>query len=162
MELVQALFVAPEGQTSEELLDGAMIFGTGFAPFRGGPMHYLHSRGQDNVASALESLAEPPGAEPDRLLMASFDLAQLRFSSAESDAFYAALLDRASSLPGAAAAGLALVTHSDVSPSVQVGEGRTAVQDTAGTSARPRRRTRTFRTSSPRYIDAICWGDINA
>lgn len=46
---------------SEELLDGAMIFGTGFAPFRGGPMHYLHSRGQDNVASALESLAETHG-----------------------------------------------------------------------------------------------------
>jgi len=38
--------------------------------------------------------------------MASFDLAQLRFSSGESDAFYAALLDRASRLPGAEAAAL--------------------------------------------------------
>ena len=26
-----------------DLLDAGMVFGTGFAPFRGGPMHYLHS-----------------------------------------------------------------------------------------------------------------------
>ena len=38
--------------------------------------------------------------------VASFDLAQLRFSSVESNAFYAALLDRASRLPGVEAAGL--------------------------------------------------------
>ena len=58
------------------------------------------------LTSALESLAEPPGTDPDRLLLASFDLAQLRFSSAESDAFYAALLDGVSRLPGVEAAGL--------------------------------------------------------
>ncbi len=58
------------------------------------------------LTSALESLAEPPGTDPDRLLLASFDLAPLRFSSAEIDAFYAALLDRASRLPGVEAAGL--------------------------------------------------------
>jgi predicted permease len=58
------------------------------------------------LTSALESLAEPPGTDPDRLLLASFDLAQLRFSSAESDAFYAALLDGASKLPRVEAAGL--------------------------------------------------------
>lgn len=29
---------------SADLLDAGMIFGTGFAPFRGGPMHYLESR----------------------------------------------------------------------------------------------------------------------
>jgi hypothetical protein len=58
------------------------------------------------LTSALESLAEPPGMDPDRLLLASFDLAQLRFSSAESDAFYTALLDGASRLPGVEAAGL--------------------------------------------------------
>ena len=46
------------------------------------------------LTSPLESLAEPPGTDPDRLLMASFDLAQLRVSSGESDVFYAALLDR--------------------------------------------------------------------
>jgi predicted permease len=58
------------------------------------------------LTSPLESLAEPPGTDPDRMLLASFDLAQLRFSSGESDAFYAALLDRASRLPGAEAAGI--------------------------------------------------------
>jgi|RhiMethySRZTD1v2_1073278.scaffolds.fasta_scaffold09770_7 putative ABC transport system permease protein len=56
------------------------------------------------LASKLESV--PPGTDPDRMLLASFDLAQLRFSSGESNAFYAALLDRASKLPGVEAAGL--------------------------------------------------------
>ena len=56
------------------------------------------------LSSTLES--EPPGTDPDRMLLASFDLAQLRFSSGESNAFYAALLDRASQLPGVEAAGL--------------------------------------------------------
>ncbi len=58
------------------------------------------------LTSPLESVAEPPGTDPNRMLLASFDLAQLRFSSGESDAFYAALLDRASRLPGAEAAAL--------------------------------------------------------
>jgi predicted permease len=58
------------------------------------------------LTSALESVAEPPGTDPDRLLLASFNLAQLRFSSAESDAFYASLLDGTSRLPGVEAAGL--------------------------------------------------------
>ena len=56
------------------------------------------------LTSTLES--EPPGTDPDRMLLASFDLAQLRMSSVESNAFYAALLDRASKLPGVEAAGL--------------------------------------------------------
>ena len=56
------------------------------------------------LSAMLES--EPPGADPDRMLVASFDLAQLRFSSGESNAFYAELLDRASTLPGVEAAGL--------------------------------------------------------
>jgi predicted permease len=58
------------------------------------------------LTSALESLAEPPGTVPDRLLLASFDLAQLRFSSAESETFYASLIDGASRLPGVEAAGV--------------------------------------------------------
>src|SRR5699024_11087185 len=33
-----------------DLLDAGMIFGTGFAPFRGGPMHYLESRKADKEA----------------------------------------------------------------------------------------------------------------
>jgi hypothetical protein len=58
------------------------------------------------LTSALESLAEPPGTDSDRLLLASFDLGPLHFSSAESDAFYAALLEGASKLPQVEAAGL--------------------------------------------------------
>ncbi len=34
-----------------DLLDAGMIFGTGFAPFRGGPMHYLESTLADKEAS---------------------------------------------------------------------------------------------------------------
>jgi 3-hydroxyacyl-CoA dehydrogenase/enoyl-CoA hydratase/3-hydroxybutyryl-CoA epimerase len=51
----------------EELLDGAMIFGTGFAPFRGGPMHYARSRGWTEIAETLAELAARHGErfEPD-------------------------------------------------------------------------------------------------
>jgi 3-hydroxyacyl-CoA dehydrogenase / enoyl-CoA hydratase / 3-hydroxybutyryl-CoA epimerase len=45
----------------EETVDGAMIFGTGFAPFRGGPLHYARSRGVANVLAALELLASKYG-----------------------------------------------------------------------------------------------------
>jgi predicted permease len=58
------------------------------------------------LTSALESLAEPPGTDPERLLLASFDLSELRLSPQEIDAFYAALVDDASRLPGVEAAGL--------------------------------------------------------
>ena len=30
----------------EDVLDAGMIFGTGFAPFRGGPLHYLKQKEQ--------------------------------------------------------------------------------------------------------------------
>ena len=39
-----------------DMVDGAMIFGTGYAPFRGGPLNYARSRGVDNVVSAMQSL----------------------------------------------------------------------------------------------------------
>ena len=45
----------------EETVDGAMIFGTGFAPFRGGPLHYARTRGIPNVLQALERLAAKYG-----------------------------------------------------------------------------------------------------
>jgi 3-hydroxyacyl-CoA dehydrogenase/enoyl-CoA hydratase/3-hydroxybutyryl-CoA epimerase len=38
-------------------VDGAMIFGTGYAPFRGGPLNYARTRGAANVASSLRALA---------------------------------------------------------------------------------------------------------
>ncbi|MDH5178529.1 MAG: 3-hydroxyacyl-CoA dehydrogenase NAD-binding domain-containing protein [Gammaproteobacteria bacterium] len=39
-----------------ELADAGIIFGTGFAPFRGGPFHYIESRGKDQVVKLLEQL----------------------------------------------------------------------------------------------------------
>jgi 3-hydroxyacyl-CoA dehydrogenase/enoyl-CoA hydratase/3-hydroxybutyryl-CoA epimerase len=40
-----------------DMVDGAMIFGTGYAPFRGGPLNYARTRGAQNVASTLRNLA---------------------------------------------------------------------------------------------------------
>ena len=44
-----------------DLLDAGVIMGTGFAPFRGGPIHYARERGIDNVTSTLERLARQHG-----------------------------------------------------------------------------------------------------
>ncbi|MGH8580862.1 MAG: 3-hydroxyacyl-CoA dehydrogenase NAD-binding domain-containing protein [Gammaproteobacteria bacterium] len=40
-----------------DLLDAGMVFGTGFAPFRGGPMHYLASRGKAEIIARLREFA---------------------------------------------------------------------------------------------------------
>jgi 3-hydroxyacyl-CoA dehydrogenase / enoyl-CoA hydratase / 3-hydroxybutyryl-CoA epimerase len=40
-----------------DMVDGAVIFGTGYAPFRGGPLNYARTRGPENVVSALRELA---------------------------------------------------------------------------------------------------------
>jgi 3-hydroxyacyl-CoA dehydrogenase/enoyl-CoA hydratase/3-hydroxybutyryl-CoA epimerase len=45
----------------EDTVDGAMIFATGFAPFRGGPMHYARWRGAANIRAELERLAQRYG-----------------------------------------------------------------------------------------------------
>jgi 3-hydroxyacyl-CoA dehydrogenase/enoyl-CoA hydratase/3-hydroxybutyryl-CoA epimerase len=45
----------------EDAVDGALVFGAGFAPFRGGPMHYARKRGFSAVRSALQSLAAKHG-----------------------------------------------------------------------------------------------------
>ena len=36
-----------------DMVDGAMIFGTGYAPFRGGPLNYARTRGPENVVATL-------------------------------------------------------------------------------------------------------------
>lgn len=46
----------------EDEVDGAMIFATGFAPFRGGPMHYARARGHAEVRDRLKELSESYGA----------------------------------------------------------------------------------------------------
>lgn len=47
--------------TSADMLDAGVIFGTGFAPFRGGPLHYARERGIDDVTAALTRLAAAHG-----------------------------------------------------------------------------------------------------
>jgi 3-hydroxyacyl-CoA dehydrogenase/enoyl-CoA hydratase/3-hydroxybutyryl-CoA epimerase len=42
---------------NSDAVDGAMIFGTGYAPFRGGPLNYARTRGAEDVASTLRALA---------------------------------------------------------------------------------------------------------
>jgi 3-hydroxyacyl-CoA dehydrogenase/enoyl-CoA hydratase/3-hydroxybutyryl-CoA epimerase len=57
-----------EGVASEpDLVDAAVIFGTGFAPFRGGPLAYARSRGAEDVVARLKGLAQRYGSrfEPD-------------------------------------------------------------------------------------------------
>jgi 3-hydroxyacyl-CoA dehydrogenase/enoyl-CoA hydratase/3-hydroxybutyryl-CoA epimerase len=50
-----------------DTVDGAMIFGTGYAPFRGGPLNYARTRGPENVVEALRALAAKFGGrfKPD-------------------------------------------------------------------------------------------------
>ncbi len=50
-----------------DFIDAAVIFGTGFAPFRGGPLAYARSRGVAAVVERLEELAARYGArfQPD-------------------------------------------------------------------------------------------------
>jgi 3-hydroxyacyl-CoA dehydrogenase/enoyl-CoA hydratase/3-hydroxybutyryl-CoA epimerase len=44
-----------------DLLDAGVIFATGFAPFRGGPLHYAAERGIAGVTARLEELARRYG-----------------------------------------------------------------------------------------------------
>jgi 3-hydroxyacyl-CoA dehydrogenase/enoyl-CoA hydratase/3-hydroxybutyryl-CoA epimerase len=50
-----------------DLLDAGVIFGTGFAPFRGGPIAYARSRGSERVVHRLGELERQYGArfKPD-------------------------------------------------------------------------------------------------
>lgn len=41
---------------NEDLIDAGVIFGTGFAPFRGGPLEYIKTQGADNLGRTLEQL----------------------------------------------------------------------------------------------------------
>jgi 3-hydroxyacyl-CoA dehydrogenase / enoyl-CoA hydratase / 3-hydroxybutyryl-CoA epimerase len=60
--LNEAVAVLREGIVDDaDLLDAGVIFGTGFAPFRGGPIEYARSRGISEVVTALEGLARKYG-----------------------------------------------------------------------------------------------------
>lgn len=47
--------------THPDYLDAGMIFGTGFPPFRGGPMHYVADQGESLLVQRLNLLAERYG-----------------------------------------------------------------------------------------------------
>lgn len=42
-------------------LDAGVIFGTGFAPFRGGPIHYARNRGISDIVATMNRLADKHG-----------------------------------------------------------------------------------------------------
>ena len=44
-----------------DVVDGAMIFGTGYAPFRGGPLNYARQRGVQAMVGTLHLLADKHG-----------------------------------------------------------------------------------------------------
>lgn len=43
------------------LLDAGMVYGTGFAPFRGGPLHYIKTIGADGLYQQLQQLEQKYG-----------------------------------------------------------------------------------------------------
>ena len=45
-----------------DLLDAGVVFGTGFAPFTGGPIHYARACGKDALIARLERQAARHGA----------------------------------------------------------------------------------------------------
>lgn len=58
----EAVACLSDGIVSDaDLLDAGVIFGTGFAPFRGGPINYARERGVDEVRARLDELAAAHG-----------------------------------------------------------------------------------------------------
>jgi 3-hydroxyacyl-CoA dehydrogenase/enoyl-CoA hydratase/3-hydroxybutyryl-CoA epimerase len=58
----EAMAVLREGVVADaDLIDAGVIFGSGFAPFRGGPLEYARSRGIAEVVARLEALAQKHG-----------------------------------------------------------------------------------------------------
>jgi 3-hydroxyacyl-CoA dehydrogenase/enoyl-CoA hydratase/3-hydroxybutyryl-CoA epimerase len=49
-------------------LDAGVIFGTGFAPFRGGPMHYIEKHGKELLLVKIMQFEKAYGArfQPDQ------------------------------------------------------------------------------------------------
>ena len=60
--LNEAVAVLREGIVADaDLLDAGVIFGTGFAPFRGGPINYIRAAGADALQTRLQQLAQAHG-----------------------------------------------------------------------------------------------------
>jgi 3-hydroxyacyl-CoA dehydrogenase/enoyl-CoA hydratase/3-hydroxybutyryl-CoA epimerase len=61
--LNQAVACWHEGVVDDaDLLDAGVVFGTGFAPFRGGPIQYIRRVGADVLRQKLEALQQTHGA----------------------------------------------------------------------------------------------------
>ncbi|MEX0899985.1 MAG: 3-hydroxyacyl-CoA dehydrogenase NAD-binding domain-containing protein [Gammaproteobacteria bacterium] len=60
--LNEAVACLHEGVVADaDLVDAGVIFGTGFAPFTGGPIQYARARGKDAVVATMRALAEKHG-----------------------------------------------------------------------------------------------------
>ncbi|PJJ98196.1 3-hydroxyacyl-CoA dehydrogenase [Lysobacteraceae bacterium NML75-0749] len=60
--LNEAVACLHDGVVSDaDLLDGGVIFGTGFAPFRGGPIQYIRETGVDVLLEKLKTLQQRHG-----------------------------------------------------------------------------------------------------
>jgi len=73
MRLVNESFsVLREGVVDDaDLVDAGMVFGAGFAPFRGGPIHYAHSLGKEELTNIIKGLERNCGErfKPDSALL---------------------------------------------------------------------------------------------
>ena len=59
----EAVACVREGIVADaDLCDAGVIFGTGFAPHRGGPINYLRSAGKDNLLAEMKMLEQQHGA----------------------------------------------------------------------------------------------------
>ncbi len=62
--LNEAVACLREGVVADaDLLDAGAIYGTGFAPFRGGPMHYIRNRGLRTIEQRLDELEKRHGEQ---------------------------------------------------------------------------------------------------
>ncbi len=64
----EAVACLREGIIEEaDLVDAGIVFGTGFAPFHGGPLHWARQQGVDKLVARLEALAREQGErfQPD-------------------------------------------------------------------------------------------------
>lgn len=66
--LGEAFACLREGVVADsDLLDAGMVFGTGFAPFRGGPIHYAKSRGINDLFQRYIKLRKQRGEKTEQL-----------------------------------------------------------------------------------------------
>ncbi len=82
-----AAYLAEGLAPSADVIDLAMVLGTGWAPQRGGPLRYADDRGTDDIVATLERLAHKlgPRFEP---------CAELRRRAATKEPFYHLILEK--------------------------------------------------------------------